>query len=385
LRPNSDYKFRSLQNVNELVQTAVGPEMFEFYSRFKKWFSQENVHWISARGVRWAVTMTYAGSFSDVELTRWMQNALNTLSPATVHIIASGDDVLVVTCNPKGAVEVHELDAKMFDQSQGQGVLKYENATMLRFGVPPNVVDILYKSAGGKLIAPFGAFGWNNVWVLDFSQRLIRMSGGVNTSSGNSNSSLSSAAAAFTLFPDTMPVAERYAVLGFDVKHKQFDNVLQATFLKGMWYQTTDGLFWGPLPSRVLKLGKSVTPITHLFSDLRHRLKNRPEEFLTAAATRFVQEVLMGYRQLLRVPLLGDMCANWKMAQGKMHVPIDQYTVAASSGHKPNLTPAGVRQVCRRYDITETELVEAIALLPRGPFTIVDHRVFRQMALVDYY
>jgi len=385
LKPNDDYKFRNLQNVNEIVQTAVGPEMFGFYKRFKEWFNQDNVFTIPGYDFDWMVTLTYAGAYNDVDLTLWMKRALSTLSPGTIHIIASGDDVLIIICDQNGVVTIWEVDAVQFDQSQGQGVLKFENGMMRRFGVSSKTIAFFQTTAKGKLVAAFGALGWGNVWILDFGLQPKRVTGNVTTSSGNSTSSLASSAAVFTQFPPSMPVLERYAALGFKVKLKSFTSVDRATFLKGMWYHTTDGLHWGPLPSRILKIGKSVTPIYHLFADLRHRLKNRPQDFLDAACRRFVQEVLMGYRNMIRVPLLGDMCAMWPRAGGRMHIDSDKYTVQAGAAPKPILTHQGLVQVCQRYDVTEEELKEAAKLLPSGPFEIIDHRVFRQLAIVDYY
>jgi hypothetical protein len=139
-----------------------------------------------------------------------------------------------------------------------------------------------------------------------------------------------------------------------------------------MWYHTTSGLFWGPLPSRFLKMGKTL-------KDPRIIYKTKD---LNLAAQLFLNDIALCYDVFLAVPIIRQFCKNFK--RGIMVVNyIETHQIQAASKPKPCLSPEAFEQLEIRYGITQKEFESFEAILPSSPFWFIQSPIFDKMAAVD--
>ncbi len=214
--------------------------------------------------------------------------------------------------------------------------------------------------------------------LIDKTQRPIRDTGGSDTSLGNSTVMMY----AWWWVCQQMIEQEdfsigfvmiRFAGLGLEMKIKLLD-LEDATFLKGMWYHTVDGPFWGPLCSRVVKMGKSIKDPRTLYAGrltLRH------------AAELFLSDVANSYVNYLRVPLIRVHIDNF-MKHPKQLELLEPHQIAAASCPKPRLVDAAYQQIIRRYKFTLEDLLEAEELYPLKPFQFTSSPIYEAMVVADY-
>jgi len=164
-----------------------------------------------------------------------------------------------------------------------------------------------------------------------------------------------------------------YAKYGFKMKLKVGENVTDVTFLKGLWYECTTGLYWGPLPSRILKCGKSLKDPRMLYK----------ETCLSAASTKFLGDVAKGYSYFIRIPILRAFVDNFsKYATGKRLVDLDERMLYKYSANTQDVKPliTSVENICRRYDTTPEEIEELERMYPDQPFHFIQHPLLEKLA-----
>jgi hypothetical protein len=362
-------KPRLIANVNEIPQAWVGPEIFAATMNLKKQWPVEPDPW-HVNGTE--VYITYGCGLSDVELTRWLRFALIPKKNAW-HIIVAGDDSLVLVWD-NYKLTVHEGDAAMYDQSQSKGPLEFESRVLYVLGVSGSVRDVLHDLTYADYVAYSRDFSSKNKVTVSRKLRPIRDTGGSNTSSGNS--CVMAHALIHALKQDRTNIIPGMARLGLSMKVKTFSSIDQATFLKGMWYRTVDSdYFWGPLPSRILKVGKCIKDPKDLYSAHTKDFKE--------ACKLFLNDVACGYDFFMEVPLIRVFIKNFKMRDQILDLQ-EQYHTLAEKCLKPKPHFDIWEQLCLRYGLTQQEFLEAEALYPSDPFHFIEHPVYHVLNQVDY-
>jgi len=275
---------------------------------------------------------------------------------------------LRVTAN--GVTKDFNLDFSQFDQSQSEGPLTYELIMMKVFGVPAEVCDCLFRTAATN---PRVA----DTRILGFAKRMIRPTGGANTTTGNGVvcigvvvcSSIAAAVAPIGDFEEIFKTRALY--LGFRATGGEVP-FGTACFLKGLWWPTVEGRVWGPTPSRILKVGKSVSDLAAVY-----RLPLRD------ACARHAADVANGYATMLQVPVLRAYVAKFRDHSG--HNP-DPYKVKGTGRYSAlELDEVAALELMRkRYGTSEgwmeLENMYASATL----FSFIEHPLHYVLKVQDY-
>jgi len=267
-----------------------------------------------------------------------------------------------------------EADARMYDQSESKGPLKTAFMIGKLLGLSDDVIAILWKLAGNKYRVR-SRKSWYT-FIIDKIFRFLRCTGGPNTAVDNSSVMGTSWFYVLCLLAPSgnlEQVKECFAFLGFDMKFR-FGGPETCSFLKGMWYHTDRGLVWGPLPSRILKMGKSLT-------DPRTIYKTKD---LNYATLRFMSDVAHSYKNFLQVPFVKEFVNNFLSETEVLHGAIEEHQVQATNLHTATLLPEAYEQICVRYNIDIDMLNATLACFPKHPFMFYSSPVFHALADLDY-
>jgi len=293
---------------------------------------------------------------TDKDLSDWYKNKrafMETCSQPCFAVIFSGDDV-----SGFGKVFgrwVHlESDVSMCDQSQSKGPLLFQWAVLLRLGVTVAVVAVLALVAASPYILT--SVKREIIMFIIRLLRWIRETGGTDTTIGNSIN----VAFAFLYClivcilhrQDMSKMYEELLSLGFKTKMHFREDVTTMTFLKGVWYKTISApvspqrrtssidhvvdydYFWAPLPSRVLKFGKSFTDPCQLYPEYCSR--GRRVDSLKLAGAAFLSDVARGTMDFLPLPGLGLFYSRFIVVPRKRdYAAPHQVRAAAGHNHGP--------------------------------------------------
>jgi len=363
-------KPRLIANVHELPQAWVGPELYAAVKNLKNQWSVKPDPWEVADHL---VFITYGGACSDQELTDWAEFALLPKRNAW-HVIVAGDDSLVVEWHA-WAITIYEGDARMFDQSQSYGPLKHQYLSLKRLGVSGLSVDILDRLSRAPYVAKSRDPARPCSVTVSRQHRPIRNTGGGDTSCGNSL--VMAHAIVYALKTDRTDLKKGFDFLGFDMKIKTFSAFGEATFLKGMWYRvnTDFGYYWGPLPSRILKVGKSL-------KDPKVLYRSHTQD-TTEASRLFVNDVACGYSFFLQVPLLRMFVRSFKTTDMILDVQ-EAYSVLSQKSRKPIILEEAWFQLEGRYGVSRDVFLSAESLYATEVFSFMEHPIYHILNLVDY-
>jgi len=375
-------KPRAIANVHPLVQCYVGPEVYEAMNRLKAvWNMKPDPVIIGS----WSIYLTYGGASTDLQLTQWAENAMMPKVSA-IHILVAGDDSLVIQWRKDGSVQFYEGDFAMFDQSQSYGPLRLQWRFMKELGVSQGVLKALETLSTATYVARSKRQHSSEKVTVSLAERPLRHTGGADTTFGNSVVTAHAIVFSLLSFPENPALG--FAYLGFDIKLKYPSYIGEATFLKGMWYRvdSTFGYFWGPLPSRVLKAGKSLRDPRLIFKT----------DDLEIAAYKFLNEVATGYASFLQVPCLRVFVRNFTSGVSKkVAVDLDHLNAfkvrpevddaRADLNRKPKIIEWEViDQMARRYSTDPSEIANFEEQYPTRPFTFFEHVLFIKMNEIDY-
>jgi hypothetical protein len=251
----------------------------------------------------------------------------------------------------------------MFDQSQSMGPLFFEYEVLKQLGVDNEVIDVLYKCAQADYVG-YSRDGLHK-FRLKKGGRPMRDTGGADTSLGNSIVM----AYAWVIALIASDYHSQFAALGIDMKLREWDNIEQCTFLKGMWYRVKSkkySHYWGPLPSRILKAGKSLKDPRTLYSRLLW--KNQEE-----AAVLFLNDLAHTFDYFLDVPILRVFIKNFK--KGPQIRDLKRpYKIIAAPKKKPDFD--GMEQLCLHYNVPLEWFLEVEHMYPTSPFAFIEHPLF---------
>jgi len=372
-------KPRAIANVNPVIQAYIGPAIYEASIRLKAlWdFKLSNPYLLTipdsyGERIIFHIYLTYAGSSTDDALSRWYQRVLYIGHPA-IFIMVSGDDSLVVYSDTK-TLTFYEADASMFDQSQSFGPLRFERMVLYRLGCSVETCDILEQLSTSPYVA------WNRDKTgsikIDRTDRPIRDTGGADTSLGNSINMASAWLAVCSQgYTDSIDeLRERFGFLGFDMKIRVHSRITQTSFLKGTWYDVLDPEFmyyWAPLPSRILKLTKSLRDPRGLY-----HTKDFHE-----ASSQFVNDVLVSYSPFMEIPILRVLVKNFCVKDRQIINFYEEYKVQATlNTPKPRFDPTENEDIYLRYGSTKEEFEDLESHIPPHLFWFVDHALLRKLA-----
>jgi hypothetical protein len=268
----------------------------------------------------------------------------------------------------------------MFDQSQSFGPLKFERDILTRLGVSHQCTHALEQLTKALYVAyPRTGQGFFRV---DRTQRPIRDTGGTDTSLGNS---INMAYAWMHVLIQQSEYVEEFGKLGFKMKIRTHENIEKATFLKGMWYRCSHGVldyFWGPLPSRFLKMGKSLKdPRTLAHYQLVLKRENcLPDQRLKRAAELFMNDIAHSYNTFAPIPLVRRFCAQYAKSEQIKNL-LEDHQVKPTGNSVVLLDPEG--QLSSHYDVPLEWWSQVEALIPDRPFVFIQHPLLKTL-LKDY-
>lgn len=193
---------------------------------------------------------------------------------------------------------------------------------------------------------------------------------------------------------DRRSFEELSCALGFSTKVKTSENLVDLEFLKGIWlYDSRQNAIWVPLPSQILKLGKSIR-------DPRIIFKTRyGKPSWDQAYKIFSKNVVASLKCIpFNYPVLGDFLSILNTFQPEHFVAakpedvIEDYTYKTHirADERVVLSQAHItlarEAFCRRYEVTIDEIDNAISVI-RTVTTlpvVMHHRLFFRMRTVDY-
>lgn len=385
----SEFKPRTLSNIDPFAQIMVGPMIYECTRRWKLAVNEPSKRYYvtSRQGGLWKISMRYAGADTDHDLTQWWARISQELHAGTIHIIVSGDDSLAIVTDHSGKQFIMEADASMYDQSESFGPLRQQWRMMRHFGTPDDTIEQLRRLASATLVLPLTEEkGGRSSVRLSQRERPMRQTGGSDTSLGNSYVMLMSAAYVLMHYPHDQEALEvRFQNLGLRMKIKILDSIRQATFLKGHWTVTIAGdLHWVPLPSRILKIGKTVEELQRIFPK-SFRGKASANEMLTDASYKYVSEVAHGLGYFCRTPYIHHFVDAFPLKHTPRMQENPYKVIADKTVSKPSLDENEYFCfVADRYGVSECVAREALLHLPTGLFQHREHALFARFAAVDY-
>jgi hypothetical protein len=349
--------------------------------------------------------LSYGGATNDLGLSCWASQVCSRKAGLWLHVIVAGDDSLVVAAywgedERDDEMVVWEGDASMFDQSQGRQAIRAQLLLMRAMGVPSEVCWILNASA----ISDFVVVTAQESFRLKSSEE-TRRTGGPDTSVGNF---ITMASATMAVYLDllegrdglTQPIGldlpldqieDAYLRFGFGMKLRSFRTYAPmrlteshplrlATFLKGKWWLDITGkLTWSVLPSRILKVGKSMRNPVEIFGP--------PFE---EACRDFQAGMAECYAHFSQVPILQAFVSrHTRMRREAREELFERYKVQAAgkSGYQaPRLVLSeAFIDVANRYHCTVEDVMAVEEMIRQSPnFCLLRSPLFDLLAEVDY-
>jgi hypothetical protein len=389
-------KPRVIANLDPKYQAVVGPYVYLAQKRLGKLWSVDNpaLNFIDFKGFTRPTEFHFmtGGGASDHDISRWMQKLLlgELISFDTVGfaILVCGDDS-VVAYSHLGNIVFFEGDASMFDQSLSYGPIKWGLRVLRHLGVHDRILCGLLQahSATYEVRNPNNNDSHHNNFQLNLFNRPMQATGIATTYVLNSIVMASAwffvlrkiqkqAWTQFNMQPLTTLCVE-FKDLGLDMKMQVYNDWRSVSFLKGMWYETPEPV-WGPLPSRILKMGKSLRDPRTLYRITAMR----------EAGDNFLKDVASSYSVFLQVPILRAFVQRYTGNVVRPHssARVSQYSTSSSGQYRYlKLDEKSMVSVCNRYSLTINDIrrVEQL-ILNSEAFTFLHDPAFQLLAARDY-
>jgi hypothetical protein len=302
-------KPRTIANVDKHYQLTIGPYTYAVSKALATRFDVYREPLILTdpeTGRKTKVLFMYGSGRNEDSLSAFGQMCMEGAVQVDYFLIVCGDDVLVYDVFYDTAIE---LDASMMDQSNGYPALQSEFLFYEMLGMPSEIIADLNTIS--KLPYRYDFKCGQTIYLkrpdfVDISGAKnggrFRCTGAPNTTTGNSL--VMTLSTLYLLMKRRLTVTD-YAQFGLEMKYRELPFVGGATFLKGWWLPTQEGLRWMVLPSRRLKMGKRLTNPFVNYGHLIHRkVRNftkydRQEAYKLAAF-----EIAMCYRTMKNLPVM---------------------------------------------------------------------------------
>jgi hypothetical protein len=372
-----DWAARIIQNVDPLYQVMCGPSIYAATKRLKALWPADNMNFVSLDD-KHSIAVTFGSGLCDLDLDHWFACNDAVDDPNKYRLIIAGDDSLLYNNG-----HYYSSDYSKYDQSQSFGPLDAEYQCLERLGVQKEVLDLLKRMA----LAPYEFKDRRRkiFFQIKHEHRPMRCTGGPDTTFGNSVNNVFAWCFALTHGHDIETWKTGFDYLGFKVKLHESTEF--PDFLKGTWYPCVQDHIgrgsvakrcWGPLPSRVIKLGKALTDPKRLYA-------TKDE---TSAFTWFMEDVCHSMASYEYVPILGAMLRRWNSHPTiqRKHLDMTDVYKPAMAGH------TGVRSTADTYTYvanhygcdlaTMKELEQLYATLEVQ--THISHPLYLRLAADDY-
>jgi hypothetical protein len=380
LKPDIGIKPRGIVNSDPKVQ-AISMQTARWLGRWLK--ANSGVHYTVEQsgpwGPTWKFCFFYAGGMTSLDLSKARQVKCH------VVIFIMGDDSHVYDDILK---KILEGDFSMYDQSQTIITLfwgRFRIYVQKFFKLPDYVWELVFACIGRYMAS-----------VKDFTVKgfldWLQGTGISDTSSWNSVTTL--VAWLFVVYCIRTVTAEKFdlagfvsfhmARLGLNIKLKEFElrDLSKSTFLKGWWVPAERGDVWIPLPSQLLKLGKTLEEPGKIY-----KCESFKGVYCHAySVARSLQHVPRDY------PLLGSFLSVYDRLgtfTDKVYVDSNPYKTAVVDTTRvfgPICRTEIVELMCDRYSTTPGEIEEveemfdSVSHLPM----FVSHPLFLRLRDVDY-
>lgn len=378
-----ELKPRPLSNVPPEVQVMIGPYIYEASKRLKQqWALYGEPREIDG----WLVDIVYGGCLNDYQLSLWASK-VHIPKIKTMHVMVGGDDSYLVVWDEHGRVFMIEGDFKMFDQSQSVGPLVHENRVLWALGVPSNALDIVMSMHKNRLV--FYTKDPTQKLKINRDENPSRATGGPETSDGNSINNAAGWIKAITRVGPNKLALEAYFknILGFECKIKFHDSFFEGTFLKGIWlpavprFQIADSsliAIWTPLPSRILKMGKSFDRPCTIY-----RTKDANE-----ADAQYMSDVASSYAPFCPMILTRSFVCrfkNRKIVNNLREKHQIEHQPEAKGDYFWKAYDVSYEYVFSRYSIEQNAVERVEYLIQKIPmYTMLVSPIFDDLARIDY-
>ncbi len=372
-------KGRPIVRVHPHLQMRVAPEIQVVSARLHAdWaWEWESDKWFDCGD--WQLRITFASDATDLLLTQWAEDCDIWLRGRNrrAWLLVAGDDTLMFCFNKVRFVL--EGDFSMYDQSESAGPLDMELTLAAKQGMSVEAGQLLATSYRAK----YKLNGKFHRWIVHHSHRPMRATGGPDTTYGNSIVG----GCAWAILVNG-GVLEKYAQedfsrlvelgmksLGFKLKLKVVHDLESSSFLKGSWVVVGGRLHWGPLPSRILKLGKALVDPRTIYPDLDY----------AQACSQFLNDVAASYRNFVQMPCVGAFVRRYYKGPARRDLFVSApWKVASAFSASPGI-PSSVPGLASRYQVPEDWLWDADSMVESSQeFTFLEHPLFRTLGRVDY-
>lgn len=386
-------KPRFISDVSVGFQTQLGPFVYKAQKRMSKTCPPSGCGRSYDEKLNCFFSLSYGGSALDTCLSDWMNDVVERrLCPPGengISVIVCGDDSYVAIYYGD-TIEWHETDFKKYDSTQGKGPLLFQRECGKDFyGLTAMQAMRLFVVCGSKRVVYAKHLpDHTGYFMVDCLRRFHRHSGSLDTSFGNSNNTMFAWYVAYRTTrpaegqprPGKFEYQEAFLKLGFETTFQTHQHPDQGTFLKGMWYLSRGRYIWAPLPSRILKAGKSLRDPREIYGT---------KDFEKACGL-FLNGVASTYAVYLQVPIMRAFVArystNTKDCQHLSGLEFNPYTTVASGAYcRDPLDAEAMVAVCERYRVTEDDILRAEHLiLNSNPLTFLSDPVFVALWESDY-
>lgn len=375
-------KFRPIHAVSPVGTALSGQAVYASTQEFKQLANGE-IHSLADGDY----SFFFASSATPKQFSEWYTKCLEFASTATrpfLAIAVAGDDVLIIAYLPGLGLRIYEIDASSFDHSQtlhgwdldgrpsaprtfrgtltkGNGWLGYELWLIDHLGMaasqlcpytsnPYTVTEILACSYVAPLRLARHRSASANFEPTQFTIKREygeRLTGGVDTTFGNSATSMQNTYHRFKLClqagsfePFTAPVW-----LGISMKVRETQT---PTFLKGIMLPALDGSFvWTLLPSRLLKMATSIKNPRVLF-------KQSP-----APDMSLLSSIATGYLFYPMVPPMHALMHSWA-SLSRIKRPIEEFKpwMQPSTWDHPPHCPEAFELLAQHYECDPALLLD---------------------------
>jgi hypothetical protein len=363
---DSPLKSRIIANVSPAFQYHVGPAVYEVTRRLKDVLGIErsfDVPFIYSDERR--VYLTYGAGMTTAELNRWFNHVVD--HPEDSFVIAAGDDSVVYDSRTK---TFYCSDFSSFDQSESKGPLAFQYQAFSLLGMSEDDLDMLKKLHSAPL-------KYRNRWLskhrpevenylrIRHADRPFRMSGGPDTTVGNT---LVSLASWLHVLAGEVTV-QAFQELGFKVKLNATQEPCKCLFLRGRWLDLEGAYYWTPCLGKIVKLGKTKADLKRLF----------PKMSKEEAVTQYQAQMAECLRAYAWNPVWAALVKGWELPgtvvtelvamERKYDVvedapPTQASDVVASLAHVYDVDAASLRDLIRSLErVAETKTLSSPILV----------------------